>query len=153
MRKNGRRCPEVEALDARTLLSGVAAATEPVTGGASLHLVGSLRGMAKTHSGDEQTFAAEGDVSPLGEVKTAGGESLSMTDTQITYVTGPNPSYNLLTRAGQVFVVTDITSVGPRVFSGSYTIQGGTGAYTGATGTGPVTVSYLSTRFVLTFGS
>jgi hypothetical protein len=148
MRKNGRRCPEVEALDARTLLSGVAA-----TGGASLQLAGSLRGRALTHSGDIQLFFAKGGVSPLGEVKTVGGESLSTATTQIAYITGSNPSYNLLTRAGQVFVVTDISSVGPRVFSGDYTIQGGTGAYAGATGTGSVTVSYLSTRFIITFGS
>ena len=154
MRKNGRRSPEVEALDTRTLLSGVAAAAGLVTGGPALHLAGAMHGIAVTDNrGDETSFAAKGNVSPLGTVKTRGGESLPRTDTQIAFVTGPNASYNLITPAGSVFVATDISAVGRRHFSGVYTIQGGTGAYAGATGTGPVTVSYLSTKFALNFGS
>ena len=102
MQKNGRRSPKVEALDARTLLSGVAAAIEPVPAGPALQLAGSLHGIAITHGGDTQQFAAKGDVSPLGNVKTAGGGDLVTATTQIPNITGPNANYSLLTPVGKV---------------------------------------------------
>jgi hypothetical protein len=151
MRTRVRRCPEVEALDARALLSRVGAALEPVVAGPSLQLVGSVHGVALDHS-DIPTFALKGDVSPLGNVKAAGGGSTLTGPSSIVVLTGPNGSFNLITRNGQVYVATDVSATGPRSFAGVYTIQGGTGLYTGATGTGVYRVSYIATRFTAHFG-
>jgi hypothetical protein len=67
-------------------------------------------------------------------------------------LTGPNGSFNLITPPGQVYVATDVSATWPRSFAGVYTIQGGTGSYDGATGTGAYTVSYIATRFTAHFG-
>jgi hypothetical protein len=143
MRKRARRCPQVEALDARTLLSGVAPAAQPVGAISSLQLTGSLHGTTATRP--NPTFQASGLLSPVGKVKAAGHGSI---DT----VTGPNGSFNLRTRQGSVFVSTDVTAVGTRSFSGGYSIQGGTGAYAGDQGAGTCRVSHSGNRFAATFG-
>jgi hypothetical protein len=141
----------VEALDARTLLSRVGAAVEPIVARASLQLVGELRGIAFDH-GDIPSFQSKGNVSPLGPVRSAGGGDTLNGPNSITVLTGPNGAFNLITPHGQVYVATDVSSTGPRSFSGTYTIQGGTGAYAGATGTGAYSISYLSIRFIAHFG-
>jgi hypothetical protein len=44
-----------------------------------------------------------------------------------------------------------VASIDQRSFSGDYTIQGGTGAYAGDTGSGSFVVSYSGNRFFATF--
>jgi hypothetical protein len=151
MRTRVRRCPELEVLDARALLSRLGAALGPDVAGHSLQLVGSVQGVALDH-GDIPTFVLTGEVSPLGKVKAAGGGSKVNGPSSIVVLTGTNGSFNLITPQGRVYVATDVSATGPRSFAGVYTIQGGTGLYSGATGTGPYTVSYFATRFAAHFG-
>jgi hypothetical protein len=141
----------VEALDGRLLLSRVGAAQAPVAAGPSLQLAGVLHGIALDHS-DIPSFALKGNVSPLGAVRAAGGGDTLLGPSSITVLSGPNGSFNLFTPNGQVFVATDVSATGPRSFAGVYTIQGGTGSYVGATGTGVYTFSYLGPRFNARFG-
>jgi hypothetical protein len=94
----------------------------------------------------------QGEVSPLGKVKAAGGGDMVFGPNSIVVLTGPNGSFNVITRQGHVYVATDVSATGPRSFAGLYTIQGGTGSYTGATGTGAYTVSYIHARFTAHFG-
>src|SRR5262249_52771282 len=63
MAKGERWRPEVERLDSRTLLSGVAALV-------SLHISGTLKGMASTRG--SPTFHSRGALDPLGNVTAAG---------------------------------------------------------------------------------
>ena len=141
--EEARRCPEVEALDSRTLLSGTAAA-QPVTAFNALQLSGSLHGTTSTRPSPTPTFQVSGLLSPLGKVTAAGHGS-------ITTVTSPNGSFNLLTTLGRVFVSTDVAAVGKRSFSGGYKIQGGTQAYAGDAGSGSFVVSYSFNKFLATF--
>jgi hypothetical protein len=137
MRKRARRCPGVEGLDARTLLSGGAAATIQ-----SLQLSGSLHGTTATRP--NPIFQASGTLSPLGKVTAAGHGSI---DT----VTGPNGSFNLRTKQGSVFVGTDVRAIGKRSYAGDYAIQGGTGAYAGDRGSGSFAVTHSGYSFSATF--
>ena len=104
--------------------------------GPALHLAGAFHGIAVTDNRGDETHSRRRELSPLGTVKTA-GESLPRSDTQISFVTGPNASYNLITPAGTVFVATDISAVGKRLFSGVYTVQGGAGDVRRCYGHGP----------------
>jgi hypothetical protein len=141
MRKQVRRCPQVESLESLRLLSGVAAA-QPVAAIQSLQLSGSLHGTTATRP--NPIFQVSGLVSPLGKVKAAGHGSIET-------VTGPNGSFNLRTTQGSVFVSTDVASVGKRSFSGDYSIQGGTGAYASEQGSGSFTVSHSGNRLFARF--
>jgi hypothetical protein len=142
MRERPRRYPEVETLESVTLLSGVPAAVQPVAAIQSLQLSGSLQGTTATRP--NPTFQVSGLLSPLGKVTAAGHGSVET-------VTGPNGSFNLRTRQGRLFVSTDVASVGKRSFSGDYSIQGGTGAYAGARGSGSFTVSHTGNRLSAKF--
>ena len=142
MRERPRRYPEVETLESVTLLSGVPAAVQPVAAIQSLQLSGSLHGTTATRP--NPTFQISGALSPLGKVTAAGHGSVET-------VTGPNGSFNLKTRQGRVFVSTDVASTGKRSYAGTYTIQGGTGAYARDQGSGSFTVSHIGNRLFAKF--
>jgi hypothetical protein len=116
-----------------------------------LHLSGVVHGVALV-PGDIPTFFLEGNVSPLGKVKAAGGGTEVTGPSSIVVLSGTNGAFNLITPQGQVFVATNVSPTGTRSFAGVYTIQGGTGAYTGASGTGAYTFSYIATHFTGHFG-
>ncbi len=80
-----RRCPEIEALDSRTLLSGTAAA-QPITAFSTMQLTGTVHGTA-TDRGDPR-FHLSGVLSPLGNVKDSGHGSIAT-------VTSTNGSFSL----------------------------------------------------------
>jgi len=141
MRKRARRCPEVEALDSRTLLSATAAA-QPVAAFSSLQLAGTVHGTT-TDRGDPR-FQLSGVLSPLGNVKDAGHGSIAT-------VTGTNGSFSLSTKVGRLWVATDVAATGKRSFSGDYQILGGTQEYAGDTGAGTFVVSDAGNTFVATF--
>jgi hypothetical protein len=143
MRKTLRRCPEVEALEPLRLLSGSASMAEPVAVSHPLDLAGSLRGLTFTKG--SPTFSVVGALAPLGHVSAAGHGSIGT-------VTSTNGSFSLLTGLGRVFVATDVASVAKRSFAGEYTIQGGSGAYAGETGSGRFAVSYYGSTFMAEFG-
>jgi hypothetical protein len=124
------------------LLSGVAAA-ESVVAVQSLQLIGSLHGTTATRP--NPIFQVSGALYPLGKVTAAGHGSVET-------VTGPNGSFNLRTEQGRVFVSTDVASTGARSYAGSYTIQGGTGAYAGTQGSGSFTVAHTGNRLIARFG-
>ena len=144
MRKTMRRRPELETLESMTLLSGMTAVAQQVAAFSPLPLSGSVRGTTATHGTGAPTFKVWGALSPLGKVTAAGHGSIAT-------VTGPNGSFSLLTQLGRVFVATDVASIGKRMFSGSYTIQGGTQAYAGDTGSGSFVVSDSGGKFFATF--
>jgi hypothetical protein len=141
MRKKVRRCPEVEALDSRTLLSGTAAA-QAITAFSAMHLTGTVHGTA-TDRGNPQ-FHLSGALSPLGNVKDSGHGS-------ITTVTSTNGSFSLSTKVGRLWVATEVAATGNRSFTGSYQILGGTQAYAGDTGAGTFVVSDSGNTFVASF--
>jgi hypothetical protein len=144
MRERARTVPGVETLESIRSLSGVGLTpAQPAAAIQSLQLSGSLHGTTATRP--NPIFQVAGTLSPLGKVKAAGHGSVAT-------VTGPNGSFDLSTPQGRVFVGTDVASVGRRSFAGEYTIQGGTGEYAGARGSGVFTASYVGSRILVTFG-
>jgi hypothetical protein len=141
MRKRVRRCPEVEALDSRMLLSGTAAA-QPVAAFSSLQITGTVHGT--TSDRGDPRFHLSGVLSPLGNVKDAGHGSIAT-------VTSTNGSFSLSNKLGTLWLATDVVATGKRSFSGAYQILGGTQAYAGDSGVGAFVVSDSGNTFVASF--
>ena len=143
MRKRVQRRPEVEGLEAMTLLSGMTGvalqavevlAKTPVVPN-PIHLAGTLNGTL-THKGKGEFIKAAGNLSPLQKVSFSGPEPATLLTGGITNLVVPG-------KIGKLFVSFNLTPVGTSL-SGTYTITGGTKALTGETGSGNVTVALSS---------
>lgn len=143
MRKKARVRPELESLESMTLLSGVSAASHQVISsqvegtpkaGTTVELSGTVKGTYKAGKvfGAPITFKAKGSVSPLGSVSEKG--SLLIT------LPGASASMTVTTKHGKI----DVT-MSERVFGGpvKLTIDGGTGQYLGASGSGSGFVTFV----------
>jgi hypothetical protein len=155
MRKRMRRRPEVEGLEAMTLLSGgmaamahqavEVAAKKPVFPN-PIHLVGTLNGTL-TQSAKGNSIKVSGKITPVGKVSFTGPQPPTLLTGGVSNLVVPG-------KLGKVFVSLNLTPSGTSL-SGTYTIVGGTKALAGETGSGNVTVALTSvgspTHFSATF--
>jgi hypothetical protein len=143
MRKQLRRRPEVEGLEAMTLLSGMmGVASQAVEALAKtpalpnpLDLTGTLSGTV-TEKGHGETIKAAGHLSPIGKVSFSGPATGFSSSGGLTNLAIPG-------KAGKLFVSLNLTPAGTSL-SGTYTITGGTKTLAGETGSGKVTVAITS---------
>ena len=136
--------PEVEGLEAMTLLSGMAGMAQQVIEAHAkktpalpnpLHLVGTLSGTL-TQKGKGEFIKASGKLSPVGKTSFSGNEPP-------TLLTGGASNLVIPGSIGKVFISLNLTPNGTSS-SGTYTITGGTKALAGETGTGNVTIALSS---------
>jgi hypothetical protein len=140
--KPKQRRPEVESLESMTLLSGVAAMVHPAAP-QTLHLVGTLHGtFTSTRGAGPSSVTASGTLTPLGKVNFTGKlptASLSATSGNVS----------LSNKQGKLLIGLNVVGL-----SGTYTINGGTKAYAGDTGTGSFSIALISAKngkFTATF--
>jgi hypothetical protein len=143
MRKLKQRRPEVEALEAVLLLSGMAGVHGTAAAPNPLHLTGALHGTFKSRAGGG-SFKGTGSLSPIGHVTVTGSAT---TGTEA----GNTGALKLSNKQGQTLVSLSGTSTGATSFSGTYTVAGGTKAYAGETGSGSVTLTLSGKKFSATF--
>ncbi len=113
-----RRHPEVEALESMMLLS-------------TLALTGSDHG-TYTVKATGTTTKGSGSVSPLGHVTTSGKS-----------IGGGAGEVTLTSKMGKVFLTDHLKLSGIGSFSGTFTINGGTKAFAGDTGSGKVQSTFI----------
>ena len=142
MRKQLRRRPEVEGLEAMTLLSGMAGVSHQVEALAKtpalpnpLNVTGTLSGTL-TKKGHGETIKAAGNLIPVGKVAFSG-------PAPTTLITGGLSNLTIPGKIGTLHMSLNLTSAGTTL-TGTYTILGGTKALKGETGTGNVTVGVSS---------
>jgi hypothetical protein len=155
MRKQLRRRPEVEGLEAMTLLSSMGVAPQAIETIAKvrtlpnpLTLTGTVSGTV-TIKGHGETIKASGKLSPFGKVSFSGPTTGFNVSGGVTNLTIPE-------KAGKLFMSLNLEPSGTSL-SGTYTITGGTKALANETGTGDVTVVVTSVvspiHFSATFSS
>jgi hypothetical protein len=153
-RKSVRRRPELESLESIALLSGISTVAHPGVAALvdhlpqarkSIPLSGTVKGTFKNATSPTApiTFSAKGSVKGLGQVTATG--SLYFDNVSIPYGT-----MTLTTSHGKISV-----KLKEKAYSGPFimTINGGTTAYLGASGTGSsnVTMNYMKRSFSLKF--
>lgn len=156
MRKQLRRRPEVEGLEAMTLLSGMAGVVPQAVEALAktpalpnpLNLTGTLSGTL-TKKGHGETIKAAGNLSPIGKV------SFSGPATGFSISGGPS-NLTIPDKTAKLFMSLNLTPAGTSL-SGTYTITGGTKTLAGEMGSGKVTVAVTSVvspvHFKATFSS
>jgi hypothetical protein len=146
MRKALQRRPGFEALESKTLLSGLAGAAVSAAAPNPIHLSGSIRIEITRHAAEK----GSGSIGPLGHV-TASGNALSL----VSLFTSGSESLTLTTKTGKVFVSVSLspqTLVSNNGAAGEYTITGGTKAYAGEAGSGKVQITWPGPRnYTVTF--
>jgi len=143
MRKRLRRRPEVEGLEAMTLLSGmtgvVPQAVEALAKAPALpnplDLIGTLSGTL-TKKGHGETIKAAGNLSPIGKVSFSGPTKGFNISGGLTNLTIPD-------KTAKLFMSLRLTPAAMSL-SGTYTITGGTKTLAGEMGSGNVTVVVTS---------
>ena len=133
MRKALQRRPGFEALESKTLLSGLAGAAVSAAAPNPIHLSGSIRIEITRHAAEK----GSGSIGPLGHV-TASGNALSL----VSLFTSGSESLTLTTKTGKVFVSVRGQTPAGYGAAGEYTITGGTKVYAGETGSGNIQMTF-----------
>ncbi len=135
-----------------TLLSGMALAAHPAVVASAaktslpnpLELSGSVHGTFKLKGVSGGSVNASGNLRPIGKVTVAGKVAILSANTGTETLT-------ISTSKGKVLLSTVVMATGTSSFTGTYTINGGTKAFAGETGSGTIVVSLTATKFSSTF--
>jgi hypothetical protein len=146
MRKTRKRHLAVEALESMTLLSGMAGAVAHPAAATlpnPLVLSGSVHGSFKPKGLTSGAINASGNLG-FGKITLKGNVVVPTTS-------GTPETLTVSTTKGSVTVNGHVTPTGAGVFSGTYSISGGTKVFAGESGSGSIVVSVSGTKFTATF--